>query len=117
MRQVLRRAERGGINSWLVEQTKRQDLIVGVQAIAAILGFDSREWVGEVDVPTAVVITDLDQLLAPARQHALAKSIPGAVEFSCPADHATIVEANTPFPYALVDGIEHVVGAMELVLR
>lgn len=111
MRQVLRRAERGGTHSWLIEQTKRQDLIVGFQAIAAILGFDSRSWIGQVDVPTAVVVTEHDQLLAPARQRALAHSIVGAVEISCPADHATIVESDTPFPAALVTAIEQVAAA------
>jgi pimeloyl-ACP methyl ester carboxylesterase len=114
MRQVLRRAERGGTNSWLIEQTKRQDMIVGFQAIAAILGFDSRPWISEVDVPTAVVVTDRDQMLAPARQRALARAIPGAVEITCHADHATIVEADTPFPDALVEAIEHVARTLQV---
>jgi pimeloyl-ACP methyl ester carboxylesterase len=112
MQQVLRRAERGGISDWMIEETRRQDLVVGVQAIAAILGFDSRAWIGEVDVPTAVVVTAKDNLLAPARQRALARAIPGAVEITCDADHATIVEANTPFPRRLVEGIEHVASAI-----
>ncbi|MBV9869601.1 MAG: alpha/beta hydrolase [Frankiaceae bacterium] len=114
MQRVLQRAERGGTNKWLIDQTRRQDLIVGFQAIAAILGFDSRPWIGEVNVPTAVVVTDQDQLLAPARQRALARAIPGAVEITCHADHATIVEADTPFPSALVEGIEHVATAAKV---
>jgi hypothetical protein len=63
-------------------------------------------------VPTAVIVTGQDRLLAPARQRALARAIPHAVEITCQADHATIVEARTPFPAALVEGLDHVAGAL-----
>ena len=52
-----------------------------IQAGLALSRFDSSSWIGEIDVPTAVVVTALDTTVPPGRQRHLARAIPGAVAF------------------------------------
>ena len=57
-------------------------------AAAASLGrFSSHEWIGQVDVPTAVVLTTRDQAVPPHRQQKLADAIPGATVHPVDGDH------------------------------
>jgi len=48
------------------------------QAARAVLRFSSTEWIGEVAVPTVVVVTERDGLVPAARQLDLASRIPAA---------------------------------------
>jgi diacylglycerol O-acyltransferase len=58
---------------------------------AIIARFDSRGWIGEVDVPTAVVLTARDKLIPPLRQRDLARRISGATVYEVDAGHASCV--------------------------
>jgi pimeloyl-ACP methyl ester carboxylesterase len=63
-----------------------------VPEVLAELGrFDATPWLGEVDVPSAVVITARDKAIAPARQHELADAIPGASRHVAPGGHTSIL--------------------------
>jgi pimeloyl-ACP methyl ester carboxylesterase len=53
--------------------------------------FNSASFVGDIDVPTAVVVTEKDRAIPARRQHRLAASIPGAREFSARGGHASLV--------------------------
>ena len=53
--------------------------------------FNSAAWVGEVDVPTAVVVTERDHTIPERRQRKLAASIEGATTYVAPGGHASIV--------------------------
>jgi 3-oxoadipate enol-lactonase len=53
--------------------------------------FNSAAWIGEVDVPTAVVVTDKDHTIPERRQRKLAASIDGASLYVAPGGHASIV--------------------------
>jgi hypothetical protein len=53
--------------------------------------FNSAPWVGEVDVPTAVVVTVRDKATPARRQRALAAAIPGAEVREAPGGHASVV--------------------------
>jgi 3-oxoadipate enol-lactonase len=64
--------------------------------------FDSRPWIGDVDVPTAVVVTTRDRLIPPARQHALARAIPRATVHEVDAGHACCVLGAERFRPALL---------------
>jgi pimeloyl-ACP methyl ester carboxylesterase len=72
-----------------------------IQAVNALTRFASHDWIGKVDVPTAVVVTMLDELVPPLRQHKLARSIPGAEVFEVEGDHDACVRLPA-FPEALV---------------
>lgn len=63
---------------WLWEETHRRDPNAGAQATMALLRFDSRRWVGKLEVPTMVMIPTGDLLVPPAWQYELASLIPEA---------------------------------------
>jgi 3-oxoadipate enol-lactonase len=72
-----------------------------IQAAEAVTRFSSHDWIGKVDVPTAVVVTTLDELVPPTRQMKLARSIPGAEIFEVSGDHDACVR-SPDFASALV---------------
>jgi pimeloyl-ACP methyl ester carboxylesterase len=53
--------------------------------------FNSAGWVGEIDVPTAVVVTERDHTIPQRRQRKLGASIDGASVHTAPGGHASIV--------------------------
>ena len=61
---------------WLWTETHRRDSDAGAQAAFAMLRFDSTDWLGDIGVPTTVVIPAKDQLVPPAWQHRLAAAVP-----------------------------------------
>jgi 3-oxoadipate enol-lactonase len=72
-----------------------------IQAADALTRFSSHDWIGTIDVPTAVVLTTLDELVPPERQRKLARSIPGAEVFEVAGDHDACVRLPE-FPPTLV---------------
>lgn len=82
-------------NRWALAQlrTTKGSGIAG--AAAVISRFDSSAWIGDMDVPAAVVVTADDRLIPPARQRWLARQIPDAAVYEIPAGHASVV-MNTP---------------------
>ncbi len=64
--------------------------------------FNSASWIGEVDVPTAVVVTASDHTIPERRQRRLAAAIEGATVHEAAGGHASIVlRANTWVPIFL----------------
>lgn len=63
---------------WIWRETLRRDVESGAQATFALLRFDSRDWVGKLDVDTMVVIPTADFLVPIPWQHELAEAIPAA---------------------------------------
>lgn len=72
---------------WAVEEMAGHDPRAIIQAAAAIGRFNSSKWIGGVDVPTSVVVTTSDQVVAPIRQFRLARSIPHATVHCIDAGH------------------------------
>jgi pimeloyl-ACP methyl ester carboxylesterase len=72
-----------------------------IQAAEALTRFSSHDWIGDVDVPTAVVVTTEDELVPAVRQRKLARSIPGAEVFEVAGDHDACVR-SADFPPTLV---------------
>jgi pimeloyl-ACP methyl ester carboxylesterase len=91
------------LEGWLTYELQRSDWSAVLEAGAALGRFDSRPWIGEVDVPTAVVVTVRDGLVAPQRQLALARSIPGATVHPVQGDHTVCVTAPGRFVPALLE--------------
>jgi pimeloyl-ACP methyl ester carboxylesterase len=78
------------------------------EAAAALSRFSSREWIGDVDVPAAVVVTELDGIVPPARQHRLAAAIPGATVHPLAGDHDVCVARPKLFVPVLLDACRSV---------
>lgn len=60
------------------------------EVMAELGRFDSRSWLGDVDVPTAVLVTARDGAIPAERQRAMASRIPDAVVLEAPGGHASI---------------------------
>ena len=83
-------------DTWAMEQVGRHDWTKILEAGRAIGRYSSREWVGDIDVPTAVLITMRDHVVPLARQIRLFESIPGAKAFRVSGRlRAGVVWANT----------------------
>lgn len=63
---------------WAAQEMRRHDMRMVLEAGTAIGTFSSRRWIGEVDVPTTVLITTKDRAVPPSAQLSLALAIPGA---------------------------------------
>jgi 3-oxoadipate enol-lactonase len=96
-RVVGRRVADCSLQEWIVEELHRNDTTAVLEAGRALGGFDSRPWVGEVEVPTAVVVTTRDRQVLPARQHALAGAIAGSTVHEVAAGHDACVSAPRRF--------------------
>jgi pimeloyl-ACP methyl ester carboxylesterase len=72
---------------WAMRELRRSDPASLAAAAAALGRFSSHEWIGDVDVPTAVVLTKWDQAVPPHRQQKLADAIPGASVHAVDGDH------------------------------
>lgn len=67
----------------------RQTATSAITGVAKVLlTFDSSSWVHTLNVPTAVVITTDDAIIAPSRQEFLAREIPHAAAYEVAAGHA-----------------------------
>jgi pimeloyl-ACP methyl ester carboxylesterase len=78
------------------------------QATRAVIRFSSRDWVSNVTVPTAVVVTTRDEIVPTRRQYALAAAIPGARKFEVDGDHFACARPKTGFVSVLVAACDHV---------
>jgi len=98
------------IAEWMSEELRRNDPATVLQAGYAIGRFSSREWIGDVDVPAAVILTTLDNVVSPIRQLRLSESIPGCELYSIGGDHDVCVTGAGRFVPALVDACASVVS-------
>lgn len=97
------RSANPSLEGWLTHELQRSDWGSVLEAGAALGRFDSRAWIGDVDVPTAVVLTVRDGLVAPKRQLALARAVPGATVHPVQGDHTVCVTAPGRFIPGLLD--------------
>src|SRR6478609_7709985 len=63
---------------WAADEMRRHDVRMLTEAARSISRFDSRSWIHDVDVPTAVLRTNRDRLVDPANQTELVRAIRGA---------------------------------------
>ncbi len=76
---------------WCLSEMQRNDTAAVLQAGWSLGQFRSYAWIGGVDVPTAVVVTLLDEVVRPRRQLGLAEAIPAASAHRVQGDHASCV--------------------------
>ena len=109
---LLGRIQDGESRAWARAQLSRTSLPAAMSAVESAVEFTSHEWIAEVDVPTAVVITTADQLVPPSRQRRLARAIPHAAVFELIGDHAVILNDPVRFAQVLIAASRSVTGAI-----
>jgi pimeloyl-ACP methyl ester carboxylesterase len=90
------------VNRWALAQFRSTTGRRVTGAAAQIARFDSSRWIGEMSVPTAVVVNTRDRLIAPQRQRRLARLLPDATVYEVDAGHAACVLATERFRPALL---------------
>jgi len=90
---------------WILDELRSGDPAAIAEAAGAISRYSSHEWIGDVDVPTAVVVTEQDRLVPPHRQRKLAESIPGARVVPVRGDHGVCVADPRAFVPALTSAL------------
>ncbi len=101
---------RPGLSDWARDEFEAGDPRMVLEAGQAIGAFSSHAWVGGVDVPTSVVLTEADRIVPPSRQAKLAAAIPEAVVHPVPIDHGGCVVEPEVFVPALVAAARDVAG-------
>jgi 3-oxoadipate enol-lactonase len=94
--------------AWAMSEMQRHSWHAILEAAQSLGRFDSRPWIGEVDVPAAVVAMRRDQLVSPQRQLALHRSIPDATLHVVDGDHTVCATAPGRFLGQLVPACESV---------
>lgn len=87
---------------WGFEDVARHDWTQIIEAGRETLRFDSRGWLGDIDVPTSVVITEGDLVVPSDRQRALARAIPDAQTWSVRGGHPVCTTNPTLFVPSLI---------------
>ncbi len=87
---------------WAWRQFRATTAAEVTAASSVIAQFDSRAWIGDVDVPTAVVVTAKDRLIPPERQRAMAGAVAGATTYEIEAGHAACVLKAETFRPAML---------------
>jgi pimeloyl-ACP methyl ester carboxylesterase len=106
---------RRGTGWWGLDQIAGHDLAAIVEAGRELGRFDSRSWIGAVDVPAAVLVTDDDDVVPVQRQRDLAARIPGAVVRAVAGGHSVCTAHPNRFVPALVDACRTVVRRPGLI--
>ena len=100
------------VRQWAISELRRNDPAMVLSAATSLLRFSSHAWIGEVDVPTAVVVTARDRLVPVHRQHRMAESIPGATVHVVEADHDAAGNVGNVFVPVLMDACAAVASKM-----
>ena len=100
------------VTRWAMDELRRTSPAVALQAMGSLGRFSSHEWIGEVDVPTSVVVTTKDRFIAASRQLKMAGAIPGATVHPVHAGHAACVLAYRRFVPALVEACDSVASKL-----
>ncbi len=87
--------------AWALDQMP-PSLVTALSAVSAVYAFDSHDWIGAVDVPTAVIITRRDRAVPAARQRRLAAAVPGALTYDIDGDHGVFLTAPGRFTATLL---------------
>ena len=100
------RARPESFRRWARAEMRRHDWRMVAEATGAIGTYDASRWIGDIDVPTAVLVTTQDKAVAPIDQARLALRIPTATMHT--VDDGHIVCARPRFGRVLRDVVDGV---------
>jgi len=93
---------------WTRAQLSRTTLASAMAAVRAVSEFGSAGWIGQVAVPTAVLITTRDRVVPRGHQLGLARKIPGASVHELDAGHGACINAPELFARTLLEACSSV---------
>jgi pimeloyl-ACP methyl ester carboxylesterase len=111
---VERRPDLAPLQGWLRAELRRGDPTALADAGRALARYDARPFAGDVDVPTAVVVTTRDRLVRPRKQRALAKAIPASVTLELAGDHDACLLEPEAFVAATTAALQAVLDRLML---
>lgn len=88
---------------WATAEMRRAEPAAVFSGARAATRFSSEEWIRDVDVATAVVVTTLDGVVPPRRQRDLAAAIPHAAVYQVEGTHGAAITQPHQFASVLVD--------------
>lgn len=86
-----------------LSRMRRTPLATALSAMDAVCRFTSHGWIGEVDVPTGLVITRRDRVVPPGRQWKLARAMPDSVVVEIDGGHGIFLEQPGAFAVQLLE--------------
>jgi len=105
---LLERRRASGMPGWALAEVSGNDPAALAEAFAELRAFDAAAWIGEIDVPTAVVVTTQDRVVPPTRQRELASEIPGSSVWPVDGDHAACISTPEAFVPVLISACQWV---------
>jgi 3-oxoadipate enol-lactonase len=97
--------------AWALDQMRRTPLLTALSAMSAMSAISSHDWIGKVDVPTAVIITRHDRVVSVARQGRLAAALPAALAYDIDGDHGVFLTDPGRFTATLLAACQAVCAA------
>jgi 3-oxoadipate enol-lactonase len=86
---------------WALSEMRRTSLVDALAAMHAVSEFTSHAWIGSVDVPTAVLVTQHDWVVPARRQWKLARAIPDSTVIELDGGHDVFLTSPGRFGAAL----------------
>ncbi len=102
---------------WALEQVSRHEWRTVLEAGRAIGNFSSKAWLGDIDVPTSVIMTMRDSVVPLRRQVRMFEAIPEAVAYRVDGDHDACIANADQFVPALVRAAQSVRDRARLLTR
>ncbi len=99
------------LRRWLAREMASTDRRRAMQAGFSLARFDASGWIGEVDVPHAVVVTRRDAAVVPARQRRLVAALPYPSVHEADIDHTGCVTRPSVFVPVLLDALTSVAAS------
>jgi pimeloyl-ACP methyl ester carboxylesterase len=104
-RRVERRVQGDERSDWMRAELERVSPAGLLSSMRSVGRFRSTAWIGEVDVPTSVVVTTRDRTVPARKQRQLAAAVPGATRFDVDGPHDSIVTRAEQYVPVLVEAV------------
>ncbi|MGA9859953.1 MAG: alpha/beta fold hydrolase [Solirubrobacteraceae bacterium] len=92
------------LSAWMLSELMRHQSRDVAEAGRELGRFDSRPWLGSVQVPASMVLTARDTMVAPGKQRELADAV-GATVFEAPIDHLELIDRAGEYNPALISAL------------
>jgi 3-oxoadipate enol-lactonase len=96
---------------WALSELQRHEPAAVLSAAAALGRFTSRDWIHDLDKPTAVIVHGRDRLVPTHRQHKLAAAMPDSATIEVDVDHVGITRQPDLYVPALLRAHESLTEA------